>query len=94
MTRQEHREITAVCMESMRQSTGIDWSIKIESRPDEPVRFSAMPATSDIGGLSPALLAFAVFHAKRGWQNATLSDAAFALLISWCIFNQRGACDA
>jgi hypothetical protein len=93
MTKQEHREITSICIASMREATGIEWSIKIETRRDEPVKFSAMPATSDIGSLSPALLAFADYHAKRGWQKATLSDAAFALLISWCIFNQRGAID-
>lgn len=89
MTKQEHREITSICMASMRESTGIEWSIKIETWPDDPPKFSAMPATSDIGNLSPALLGFAFYHAKRGWQKSTVSDAAFALVISWCLYTQR-----
>ena len=91
MTRQEHREIAATCMLSMHEATGIEWTIRLEIIPDEPVRFSAMP--SDANDLSSALLGFCVYHAKRGWRKRTLSDAAFALLLSWCLYNQKRGSD-
>ena len=92
MTKQEHREIAATCMLSMREATGIDWTIRIDMRPGEPAKFSAMPMC-DANELSSALLAFCVYHTMRGWRKPTLSDAAFALLLSWCLYNQKRGSD-
>lgn len=91
--REAEREMTQVLLASLHESTGIEWSIKVEVSIGRPTMFSAEPAVSRMSELSFALQTFVLYHAANGSRRLTRSDAAFAAIIAWCQFCQFGGRD-